>query len=158
MTFYHNEYVFIDGNKYIVYVREKDTVFHRQVAGEVYNYVIRFSNDLVALYLITTSGSIQINSFHITVFLKMVAKYPQTNTKENIMKTDFTMPPQTKPNTYPAFMLNKTKGYVVLLFRDGCGVVVSGNKDYEVNHFSTSWLMELFTPVEGCSVTFSDKD
>ncbi len=89
-------------------------------------------------------------------FLQTLSIKPKK--EEPKMKTDFTMQPQTKPNTYPSFMLNKTKGYIVLFFRDGCGVVVSGCNDYEVNHFSTSWLMELFTPVEGCSVTFSDKD
>lgn len=78
--------------------------------------------------------------------------------EESKMKTEFNMPPQTKQANYPSFMLNKNKGYVVLFFRYGHGVVVSTQKDYEVNHFSTTWDMDLFTPVEGCSVTFSDKD
>lgn len=162
MTFYHNEYVFIDGNKYIVYLRENDTVFHRQVAGEVYNYVIRFSNDLVGLYLITTSGSIQINSFHITDFLKMVTKIQQTNTKENKMKTEFKQEQPKNDNTYPMFMKPKIDsgedGYVVLFFKESHGVVVSTTGKYFVNYFSTDWAMCMFTPVEGCSVTFSDKD
>lgn len=162
MNFYHNEYVFIDGNKYIVYAREKDTVFHRQVSGEVYNYVMRVSNDLVELYLITTSASIRINSFHITDFLKMVTKISQTNTKENTMKTEFTMPAQTKEVKYPMFAKpsidSGEDGYVVLFFQERHGVVVSTTRRYYVNYFSSTWIMNRFTPVEGCSVTFSDKD
>jgi hypothetical protein len=82
--------------------------------------------------------------------------------EESKMKTEFKQTEPNKKNTYPMFMKpaidSGEDGYVVLFFKESHGVVVSGCKEYEVNHFSTTWEMDLFTPVENCSVTFSDKD
>ena len=79
--------------------------------------------------------------------------------EETKMKTKFTMLPQTtKEKTYPKFMLRKADGIIVLFFEKECGVVVCGNHHIQPKYFLSNWDMDLFTPVEGCSVTFSDKD
>ena len=93
-----------------------------------------------------------------TEFLKNL-KLIKPKKEESKMKTDFTMPPQTtKEITYPKFMLRKADGIVVLFFNHSSGVVVVSNKNIPMNHFSTTWDWDMFTPVENCSVTFSDKD
>ncbi len=144
-----------------------DTVIHiptgEEYAVELYPNLIRFYNSKrrshvkIVLSNPTTYQSYNVpGSYAVGHTITMLMEFKKK--EESKMKTEFKQAEPKKPNTYPSFMLNKTKGYVVLFFRDGCGVVVSGCNDYEVNHFSTSWLMEVFTPVEGCSVTFSDKD
>jgi hypothetical protein len=113
-------------------------------------------NDMI--FIVGLSGKYILQNPMKSNFLHNLSIKPKK--EKSKMKTEFTMPPQTtKEITYPMFMkpINE-EGYIVLFFQERHGVVVSTTGKYYVNYFSSTWIMNMFTPVEGCSVTFSDKD
>lgn len=145
-----------------------DTVIHTPTGDE---YSVELYPNLIRLYSAK-------NKSHVKIVLSNSLAYQSYNVpglqpcgytkeisdqfikkEESKMKTEFTMPPQTKAISYPRFMLHNSKEYVVLFFNYTSGVVVmSTNQVYKMNFFGTGWNVNDFTPVEGCSVTFSDKN
>jgi hypothetical protein len=126
------------------------------VNSPMVEYVMYTNDNYITCYL----EGIEIATICYKEFINQLSIKPKK--EESKMKTEFKQTEPNKKNTYPMFMKpsidSGEEGYVVLFFKEGHGVVVSTTGEYFVNYFSSTWIMNRFTPVENCEVTFSNKE
>jgi len=57
---------------------------------------------------------------------------------------------------FPKYMQSES-GLIVLMTKDGCGIVTTGNEAHKFGYESTSWAMSCFTDVEEAEVAKVEK-
>lgn len=144
-----------------------DTVIHTPTGDE---YSVELYPNLIRLYSAK-------NRSHVKIVLSNPIAYQSYNVprlqpcgytkeilddfekkEESKMKIEFKQEKQKNDISYPKFMRCNEGKYTVLFFNETSGVVVDTDGKIPVNYFNTHFIPEKFTPVEGCSVTFSDKN